>query len=72
MWQIIVGIYDGDPRSTNDHKSSWRVGKAWKWLGRFVHRSQVSEYAFRARGSSSVEDMAVLVVVFVWAVVMLF
>jgi hypothetical protein len=61
MWRIIVGIYDGDPRLTNDHKSSHRVGKGRKWLGRvgrkcskrFVHRSQVSEYASRARGSSS-------------------
>jgi len=57
---MIVGIYDGDPRLTNDHKSSRRVGKAWKWLGRvgkcserFVHRSRVSEYTSRARGSSS-------------------
>jgi hypothetical protein len=28
MWRIIVGIYDGDPRLTNDRKRSHRVGKA--------------------------------------------
>ena len=34
MWQMIVGIYDGDLRLTNDCKSSRRVGKGQKWLGR--------------------------------------
>ena len=29
-----MGIYDGDPRLTNDRKSSRRVGKARKWLGK--------------------------------------
>ena len=41
MWQIIVGIYDGDPRLTNDHKSSWRVGKARKVLGRVGNTRKV-------------------------------
>jgi hypothetical protein len=34
MWRMIVGIYNSDPRLTNDHKRSHRVGKARKWLGR--------------------------------------
>ena len=32
MWRMIVGIYDSDPRLTNDRKRSHRVGKARKWL----------------------------------------
>ena len=31
---MIVGIYDSDPRLTNDCKSSHRVGKGQKWLER--------------------------------------
>ena len=64
MWQMIVGIYNSDPRLTNDCKSLHRVGKGQKWLGRvgntqkclerFVHTSQVLEYVSRARVSSSV------------------
>jgi len=41
MWRIIVRIYDGDPRLTNDGKSSWRVGKARKWLGRVGNTQKV-------------------------------
>jgi hypothetical protein len=28
MWRIIVGIYDGDPRLTNDRKRSVKLAKA--------------------------------------------
>ena len=41
MWQMIVGIYDSDPRLTNDHKSSCRVSKAQKWLGRVRNAQKV-------------------------------
>jgi hypothetical protein len=41
MWQIIVKIYDGDLRLTNDRKSSQRVGKARKWLGRVGNARKV-------------------------------
>jgi hypothetical protein len=41
MWQMIMGIYDSDPRLTNDRKRSCRVGKAWKWLGRVRNAQRV-------------------------------
>jgi len=60
MWRIIVGIYDGDPRLTNDRKrshrvgkarkSSRRVGKARKWLGKVGNTRKHSESV--RRGSS--------------------
>src|SRR5882762_5980815 len=60
MWRIIVGIYDGDPRLTNDRKRSHRVGKARKssrrvskarkWLGKVGNTRKHSESV--QRGSS--------------------
>jgi hypothetical protein len=41
MWRMIVGIYDGDPRLTNDRKSSHWVSKGWKWLGRVGNTRKV-------------------------------
>ena len=41
MWRIIVGIYDGHPRLTNDRKWSHRVGTARKWLGRVGNARKV-------------------------------
>ena len=50
MWRIIVGIYNGDPRLTNDRKRSHRVGKARKWLGKVGNTRKHSESV--QRGSS--------------------
>jgi len=41
MWQMIVRIYDSDPRLTNDCKSVHRVGKGQKWLGRVGNARKV-------------------------------
>jgi len=50
MWRIIVGIYNGDPRLTNDRKRSHRVSKARKWLGKVGNTRKHSESV--QRGSS--------------------
>jgi hypothetical protein len=41
MWQMIVGIYDSNPRLTNDRKSLCRVSEARKWLGRVGNARKV-------------------------------
>jgi hypothetical protein len=58
-----MGIYASDPMLTNKCNSLHRLGNVQgglemleKCLGKFVHRSQVSEYASRARGSSSLDN----------------
>ena len=50
MWRIILGIYDGDLRLTNDCKRSHRVGNAQKWLGKVGNARKCSKSV--RRGSS--------------------
>ena len=41
-----MGIYDSDPRLTNDRKSLQRVGKAQKWLEGWKHSESVQRGSF--------------------------